>query len=157
MQQFSRLFSTVGDNNDFIDKCCFLSLPSSSSPSEYSYPCFLFSLVFGVVHFVFALLAMVGACIQHLLGLGRQPMGQFSVLLALCHRVLLISTFFPPPLRPSREVVLVTSLIVNNGFQWEQTDCPLHAPLQVLQCRAGTFRRACCTVCLHPYSVWEKV
>lgn len=52
----------------------------------------------GVVHFVFALLAVVGVCIQHLLGMGRQPMGQFSVPLALCHRVLLISTFFPPPL-----------------------------------------------------------
>lgn len=97
----------------------------------------------GVVHFVFALWGMLGVCIQHLLELGHQPMGQFSVLLALCHRVLLISTFFfPPPLRPSREVVLVTSLIVNNSFQWEQMGCLLHAPLQVCQCRSGTFREA---------------
>lgn len=28
--------------------------------------------------------------------------------------------FFPPPLRPSREVVLVTSLAVNNSFQWDK-------------------------------------
>lgn len=89
---------------------------------------------------------MVGVCIQHLLGLDCQSMGQFSVLLALCHRVLLISTFFPPPLRPSREVVLVTSLIVNNSFQWEQTGCPLYAPLQVHQCSSGTFREAGCSI-----------
>lgn len=66
-------------------------------------------------------------------------MGQFSVQLALCHRVLLISTFFfPTPLRPSREVVLVTSLIVNNSFQWEQSGRPLHAfasgPLVCFRC-----------------------
>lgn len=28
--------------------------------------------------------------------------------------------FFPPPRRPSREVVLVTSLVVNNSFQWDK-------------------------------------
>lgn len=99
-----------------------------------------------VVLFVFALVAMVGVCIQHLLGLDCQSMGQFSVLLALCHRVLLISTFFPPPLRPSREVVLVTSLIVNNSFQWEHTGCPLYAPLQVHQCSSGTFKEAGCSM-----------
>lgn len=57
----------------------------------------LLSLPLRVVHFVFALLATLGACVQHPLGLGRRPMGQFSVLLALCHRVLLISTFFSHP------------------------------------------------------------
>lgn len=118
-----------------------LSLAPSLSLPVYPCPCFL-SLCMWCCAFCFALLAMVGVCIQHLLGLGHQPMGQFSVLLALCHRVLLISTFFPPPLRPSREVVLVTSLIVNNSFQWEQTGCPLCAPLQVCQCRSGTFREA---------------
>lgn len=123
--------------------CCLSSsLPLSLTPSRY--PCLYVPSRYacGVVHFVFTLLAMVVACIQHLLGLGRQPMGRFSVLLALCHRVLLISTFFPPPLRPSREVVLVTSLIVNNSFQWEQTGCPLYVPIQVCQCRSGTFRDA---------------
>lgn len=119
---------------------------------------FLFLFMFGILHFVFALLTMVRVCIQHLLGLGRRPMGQFSVLLALCHRVLLISTFFPPPLRPSREVVLVTSLIVNNRFQWEQTGCRLYAPLQVRQCRSGTFRGAgWSTGCPHCYLVGAKM
>lgn len=53
------------------------------------------------------------------------PACQFSVQPALCHRVLLISTFFPPPLRPSREVVLVTSLMVNNSYWWVQACCLL--------------------------------
>lgn len=74
--------------------------------------------------------------IQHLLGLNHEQMGQFGVLLqALCPRVLLISTFFfPPPLRPSREVVLVTSLVVNNSFQWDKLEfcCGLLHP-------SGTF------------------
>lgn len=84
----------------------------SLSASLISFPMCVYFVLFD-----FALLVMVGVCIQHLLGLDCQPMGQFSVLLALCHRVLLISTFFPPPLRPSGEVVLVTSLIVNNSSQ----------------------------------------
>lgn len=45
----------------------------------------------------FALLALVGGCIQCLLGLGCQPVGQFSVQFTLCHSVLLISTIFPHP------------------------------------------------------------
>lgn len=103
-----------------------ISRPSAVAPSS------LMRCGFFLFCFVLALPSAVGARVHQRLGSDCQSMGQFSVQLALCHRVLLISTFFfPPPLRPSREVVLVTSLIVNNGFQWEQIGCPLHAWLQV--------------------------
>lgn len=42
-------------------------------------------------------LAMGGSMHLTSMGMGHQPLGQFSVLLALCHRVLLISTFFSHP------------------------------------------------------------
>lgn len=93
-----------------LSQLCVYSISCSSFPSAR---CVLFS----------------GVCeCPAVMGLGRQPLGQFSAVSSLSLSSADLHVFSPQPHRPSpqppeasREVGLVTSLIVNNSFLWKRT------------------------------------
>lgn len=123
----------------------------SSPPPPQTHPVHGFSVSeFASQPFCFCSAGCEGRGCSHPASTGVEPRANGSVWCAVTSSLSPSSAdlhfFFPPPRRPSREVVLVTSLAVNNSFQWDKL--AFHSGL-LHPSGTSTVQRGGAGMCLH--------